>query len=217
MICESPLKNLCFFSDVMLKPAVTFLACISANSELTFYIKVFYTAIYTDNKTQKGTIVVKNDISVGALNAKIEAVLGKGSYKVKYSGYDNISEQPNNLSNQNTAVVSDLKVGHLRKRKVSGGLENQTSTWCYLNSALQAFMSVPVIFNYLQSNYASQHTAKCVKQKCILCPIVATLNQILRCSPTRPSFRPALIQNKLNDICPTIRRNRQEDSHEFLM
>ena len=202
---------------MMLKPAVNFLACKSADSEMTIFIKVFYTAIYTDNKTQSGTIVVKNDISVGALNAKIEAVLGKGNYKVKYSGYDNISDPPNNLSNQNTAVVSDLKVGHLRKRRVSGGLENQTATWCYLNSALQAFMSVPVIFNYLQSNYASQHTAKCVNRKCILCPIVATFNGILSCSPVRPSIRPTLIHNKLKDICPTMVRNRQEDSHEFLM
>ena len=137
------------------------------------------------------------------------------SYKIVQK-YQNISELPRKLPSDRTSAVSGIQIGNFVTRKLGGGLLNLGNS-CYFNAAFQALVYVPVIFNFLQSDYVRQHLAKCKNNNCVLCPMAITLTNTLSCSPIKPSIAPRLLYGKLKIICGLLRPGMQEDSHELLV
>ena len=133
-----------------------------------------------------------------------------------YEKIETFSELPKKTIPNQAAAAFDIRVGHLGRRKFAGGLDKLLNT-CYFNAAIQAFFSIPVIFNYLLSNFVRQHTSRCSNRKCILCPLAITLSGILSCTSVKPSFNPAVLYDKLNIISKNMKKGIQEDSHELLM
>ena len=179
------------------------------------YLKFFY-KVTANGQTKESYVVAKFDISTNALIAQIKNVLGPGTHTLAFGKkIEAISELPKNTI-PTQAAAFDVRVGHLGRRKFAGGLAKLLNT-CYFNAAIQAFLSIPVIFNYLLSNFVRQHTSTCSNRKCILCPLAITLSGVLRCTSVKPSFNPAILYDKLNIISKNMKKWKQEDSHELLM
>ena len=170
------------------------------------YIRVFCCVTYQDGRMEQFHINVKGDISALSLRSKMKTSLGKGDYTIKISSFDEIIDP----------ALYQVRIGHNRERKVGGGLENPKN-WCFMNAALQSLFYMPVVFNYLQNITVYQHTLRCTRQLCILCPLVKVLEGTLTCTPKKPNVKAMLMYQKLKVICSTMQFGRQEDSHEFLM
>ena len=179
------------------------------------YLKFFY-KVTANGQTKESYVVAKSDISTNALIAQIKSVLGPGTHILALGKkIETIPELPKNTI-PTQAAVFDVRVGHLGRRKFAGGLDKLLNT-CYFNAAIQAFFSIPVIFNYLISDFVRQHASRCSDRNCILCPLAITLIGILSCTSVKPSFNPAILYDKLNIISKSMKKWKQEDSHELLM
>ena len=129
----------------------------------------------------------------------------------------------------NQDLLAALTVGYRSKRKLGGGMDNVGGNSCFLGATIQSLIYIPVVFNYLKSQFVLEHSLKCKDNNCILCPMVSTLNGTLNCVPKKftsskeptlmSSIEPILMFDRLKVICKHMgdAQYAQHDAHELFM
>ena len=129
----------------------------------------------------------------------------------------------------NQDLLAALTVGYRSKRKLGGGMDNVGGNSCFLGATIQSLIYIPVVFNYLKSQFVLEHSLKCKDNNCILCPMVSTLNGTLNCVPKKftsskeptlmSAIKPILMFDRLKVICKHMgdAQYAQHDAHELFM
>ena len=129
----------------------------------------------------------------------------------------------------NQDLLAALTVGYRSKRKLGGGMDNVGGNSCFLGATIQSLIYIPVVFNYLKSQFVLEHSLKCKDNNCILCPMVSTLNGTLNCVPKKftsskeptlmSAIAPILMFDRLKVICKHMgdAQYAQHDAHELFM
>ena len=149
-------------------------------------------------------------------------------FKICLTNFQLISGQ---VESFNQDLLAALTVGYRSKRKLGGGMDNVGGNSCFLGSTIQSLIYIPVVFNYLKSQYVLEHSSKCKDNNCIICPMVSTLNGTLNCVPKKftssipkvptlmSAIEPTLMFERLKVICNHIgdAQYDQHDAHELFM
>lgn len=111
----------------------------------------------------------------------------------------------NNENEKKIERIEKIKTNVDIPVKPSPGMENISNT-CFINSTLQALLSIPKFRNLLNNH-------KCSNGNCITCALKETLNT--REKTEKSCFEPTAKLNKRLFIAPYMIFGEQHDAHEF--